>query len=30
MDPEHDIVIVTRWMKNVEDLIGMVVDAVKE
>jgi len=30
MDPEHDIVIVTRWMKNVEAFIGMVIDAVKE
>ena len=30
IDPENDMVIVTRWMKDVEDFIRMVVDAVKE
>jgi CubicO group peptidase (beta-lactamase class C family) len=30
IDPENDMVVVTRWMKNPDDFIGMVVDAVKE
>jgi len=30
VDPENDIVIVTRWMKSVEEFIRMVVEAVKD
>jgi hypothetical protein len=30
MDPENDIVIVTRWLRDRKEIIKMVLDAIKK